>query len=82
MRLLAVVDGGDNAVALLLELGHLRVGENLDALFFKALARQRRDLGVLDGKDLRQHLDHSHLRAHGVEERRELDADRAGAYYQ
>ena len=40
------------------------------------------DLGVLDGKDLRQHFDHGHVGAHGVEERREFDADRAGAHHQ
>src|SRR5258706_543042 len=31
------------------------------------------DDGILDGKDLRQHLDHGHLRTHGVEERCELE---------
>ena len=79
---LAVIDGGDDAVALLLELRHLGVGENLDALLLEALARESCDLGVFDRQDLRQHLDHGHLRAHGVEERCELDADRAGADHQ
>ena len=34
------------------------------------------------GQDLRQHFDHGHLGAHGVEERGEFDADRAGADHQ
>ena len=34
------------------------------------------------GQDLRQHLDHGDVGAHGVEERGELDADRAGADHQ
>ena len=50
--------------------------------FSKRLARQARDLGVLDREDLRQHLDHGDVGAHGVEERGELDADRAGADHQ
>ena len=56
--------------------------EDLDALLLELLAREACDLGVLDGKDLRQHLDHGDVGAHGVEERRELDADRAGTDHQ
>ena len=47
--------------------------------FSKLLAREGGDLGVLDGQDLRQHLDHRHLGAERAVERGELDADRAGA---
>ncbi len=48
--------------------------------FSKRLRAKRRDLGVLDRQDLRQHLDHRHLGAHGAVERGELDADRARAH--
>src|SRR2546429_1195452 len=82
LRLLAVVDGGDHAVALFLELCHFGIGEDLDALFFEAFARKPSDLGILYRKDLRQHLDHGHLRTHGVKERRKLDTDGAGAHHQ
>ena len=60
----------------------LVLGEDLDALLLEPLAREAGDLGVLDGQDLRQHLDHGDVGAHGVEERCELDADRAGADHQ
>ena len=76
---LAVVDGRGDAVGLLVELGHLGAGDDLDALLLELLARERGDLGVLDRQDLRQHLDDGHLGAHRAVERRELDADRAGA---
>jgi len=79
---LAVIDGGDHAVALLLQFCHLGAAEDFDALLLEALARQGRDLGVLYGQDLRQHLDDGHLGAHGVEEGREFDTDRAGADHQ
>ena len=79
---LAVIQGRDHAVALLLEFCHLGVGENLDALFLERLLGQFGNLGVLDRQHLRQHFDHRDVRAHGVEERRELDADRAGADHQ
>ena len=35
----------------------------------EALAREGRDLGILDGQNLRQHLDHRYLGAHGTVER-------------
>ena len=79
---LAVVDGGRDAVGLLVELRHLGAGHDLDALPLEALAREGRDLGVLDGQDLRQHLHHRHLRAQRAEERGELDADGARADHQ
>ena len=79
---LAVVDGGGDAVGLLVELGHLGAGHDLDALLLEALAREGGDLGVLDRQDLRQHLDHRHLGAERAVERGELDADRARADHQ
>ncbi len=62
--------------------GHLGAGQDLDALLLERLAGERRDLGVLDGQDLRQQFDHRHLRAHGAVERRELDPDGTGADHQ
>ncbi|MGY3082320.1 hypothetical protein ACVWZZ_008728 [Bradyrhizobium sp. LM6.10] len=79
---LAVVDGGDDAVGLLLQLRDLGRGHDLDALLLETLAGKAGDLGVLDRQDLRQHLDHGDLGAHGVEERGEFDSDRAGADHQ
>src|SRR5262249_126808 len=70
------------AVVLCVDGADLGAGENLDALLFERLARQRRDFGVLDGKDLRQYFDDGHVRAQGAEERGELDADRARADHQ
>src|SRR3982074_4890 len=60
----------------LLEPGHLGAGQDLDAILLEPLARQAGDFGILDGEDLRQHLDHGDVRSHGVEERCEFDADR------
>src|SRR6266851_3766950 len=82
LRLLAVVDGGDHAVGLFFELCHLGIGEDLDALLLEPLARQTCDFSIFHRQYLRQHLDHGHLGAHGVEERREFDANRAGADHQ
>src|SRR5262249_54033123 len=62
---LAVVDGRGNAIRFLVELGHLRAGEDLDPLFLELLAGKGRNLGVLGGENLRQHLDHRDLRAEG-----------------
>ena len=64
----------------LLDLRDLGAGEDLDALLLEALAREAGDLGVLDGQDLRQHLDDRHLDAHGAVEGGELDADGARAH--
>ena len=50
--------------------------------FSKRLAGEGGDLGVLDGQDLRQHLDHRHLGAERAVERGELDADGARADHQ
>ena len=77
---LAVLDGGGDGVGALLDLRHLGAGQNLDALLLEVFARERRDLGILDRQDLRQHFDDRHLRAHGAIERGELDADRARAH--
>ena len=79
---LAVIEGRDHAVALLLEFRHLGVEKNLDALLFECLMRQFRNLGIFHRQHPRQHLDHRHLRPHGAEERGKLDADRAGADHQ
>lgn len=76
---LAVVDRGGDAVGLLVEPGDLRAGEDFHALLLELLARERGNLRILGRQDLRQHLDHGHLRAHGAVEGSELDADRAGA---
>ena len=45
----------------------------------EGLARELGDLGILGGKDARQHLDHRHLGAEAAIEARELDADGARA---
>ena len=47
--------------------------------FSNCLRAKLGDLLVLDGQDLRQHLDHRHLGAHGPVEAREFDADGARA---
>ena len=74
---LAVLERRGDAVALLVELGHLGPGVNLDTLLLEALARQRGDLGILGRQDLRQHLDDRNVGAHGLVERGEFDPDRA-----
>src|SRR5450759_87728 len=80
--LAALLDGGGDAVALLVELGHLGVGQDFDALLLEALAREGLNLVVLDRQDLRQHLDHRQLSAERAVERGKLDADGAGADHQ
>ena len=82
LRLAALFDGGGDAVGFLVELGHLGVGVDLDALLLEALAREGLNLVVLDRQNLRQHLDHGHVGAERAEERGELDADGAGADHQ
>ena len=82
LRLAALLDGRRHAVGFLVELHHLGVGVDLDALLLEALARKRLNLVVLDRQDLRQHFDHRHLGAERAEERGELDADGAGADHQ
>ena len=72
---LAVIGHRGDAVRLFIELCHLGAGKDLDALLFEALARKSRDLSILNGQDLRQHLDHSHLGAERAVERRELDSN-------
>ena len=56
----------------------LRAGEDTNALLGKGLLERYRNLGVLDRKDVRHHLDDGHLRAESIEEVGKLDADRAG----
>src|SRR6516165_7783448 len=76
---LAVGYRRSDAIRFFIELGHFGAGENLDALFFEALARKSGDLGILNRQDLGQHLDYCHLRAEGAVERSEFDTDRARA---
>src|SRR5689334_7602448 len=52
-------------------------GVDGDALLGEGFARERRDLGVLGGKDAVEDLDHGHVRAKCVVEARKLDAYRA-----
>src|SRR6516165_551406 len=74
---LAVIDRRGDAVRFFIELGHFGAGEDLDALFLEALARESGDLGIFDGQDPRQHLDNGHFRAERTVERSEFDSDRA-----
>ncbi len=74
----AQLDGRRDAALAAFHLGDLGAGENSNALLLERLARQRRDLRVLGGQDLRQQLDHRHLDAERAIERGELDADGAG----
>src|ERR1035441_8745542 len=82
LRLAALLDRRGDAVALLVEFGHLGVGQDFDALLLEALARKSLNLMILDRQDLRQHLDHRHLSAERAVERGKLDADGAGADHQ
>src|SRR5712671_1207863 len=77
--LAARFDGCRDAVSLPVELRYFGAGYDLHAPLFERVAREGGNLGVLDRQDLRQHFDDGHFRAHGAVERRELDADRAGA---
>src|ERR1043166_9063669 len=79
---LGVLDLRGHAVALLVELGDLGAGHDLDALLLERLAGEGGDLGILHREYLRQHLDDGHLRAERAEERGELDADRARTDHQ
>jgi hypothetical protein len=56
----------------------LGVRVHRDALLDEAALKDLADLLVLNGQDLREHLDERDLRAEGVEEIRELHADGAG----
>src|SRR5262249_20458537 len=75
LRLAALLDGGGHAVGLLVELGHLRAGVDLDALLFKTLARKSLNLLILDWKNLRQYFDDCHFRTKRPKERSELNSD-------
>ena len=55
---------------------HFCTGKDADTLFGEGLLKGNGDLGVLNGKDVGQHLDDSHLGAEGIEEVGKLDADR------
>lgn len=56
-----------------------RAGEEFDALLGEGFLKGLADLGILDGKDVRHHLNHGHLGAEGVEEVGKLDADGSGS---
>src|SRR5690606_34199786 len=71
--------GGDAGFGLV-DLGNLGVGQNRDAALFDTFAGETSDLGVLDGHDLGQKLDHRHVRAQWAVEGGELDADGARAH--
>ena len=73
------LDRGRHVARALLQAFHRRAGDDLHALLLERLAREGRDLFVLDGQDAVEHLDHRHLGAERAIEAGELDADRAGA---
>ena len=79
LRLAAGFDMGGHAVLAPLQLRDDSLFQDGHALFLEGLLRQRADLGVLHGQDAVEHLDHRRLRAHGVVEAGELDADGARA---
>src|SRR6516164_1586069 len=58
---LAVVDCRGDTIALLVEFRDFSTGKDLDALLFKALARERSYFRIFRWQDLRQHLDDRHL---------------------
>src|ERR1700722_3373748 len=79
---LAVVDGGDHAVAFLFEFCNLGVGKVFNPRLLQRPVSELGDFGVFHRQDLRQYLDDRHFGTHGAEERREFDADGAGAHHQ
>src|ERR1700691_1691638 len=78
----AIVDGGGDAIAGLVELGDLRAGVDFDALLLETFAREGGDLGIFGREDLRQYLDDGYLGSERAVERRELNANGAGADHQ
>ena len=82
LSLAALLDGGDDAVGFLVELGDFGVGVDLDTLLLETLAGEGLDLVVFDRQDLRQHFDHSHIRTECAVERGEFDTDGAGTDHQ
>ena len=60
--------------------GHLGAGVDLDAALLEGALELRRHRLVLAGHQPRQQLDDGHLAAVALEDRRELDADRAAAH--
>ncbi len=76
------LDMGGDRVGALVDLGHLGLEDDLHALLLELLLGEFRDLDVLDRHDLRHQFHHGDLDAHRPVERRELDADRAGAHDQ
>ncbi|MNY77713.1 hypothetical protein D3C86_2177140 [compost metagenome] len=66
-----------NARCSLLDLGDLRVGQNLDAALLQPLTRQAGNLGIFHWHDLRQQLDNGHFRAHRAIKRSKFNADGA-----
>src|SRR3569833_2939705 len=60
------LNGGGDAVGLLVELGDFGVRHDLHALLLELLAGDAGDLGILHRQDLRQHFNHGHLGAHGA----------------
>ena len=76
-RAFGVLKRGDESVRFLLDFCHFGRGKDFNPLLFKPLARISRDFRVLDGQNLRQHFDDSHLGAHGPIKGSEFDSDRA-----
>src|SRR3954451_1170279 len=77
----ALEDRG-HAIGLLLQLGDLGIGQDLDALFLELLAGKRRNLRVFRRQYLWQYLDHRHLGAEVAIERSKLDPDRTRPHHQ
>jgi len=75
-------DGGDHAVALLLEFCHLGINENLDALFSNALCANFENLGISTRRICGSTSTTVTSAPMVWEERRELDSDGAGADHQ
>ncbi len=72
--------GGDS-VLVLVDLGDLGAGDDLQPTLFERLASDLGNLRILDRHDLVHQLDHGHIHAHGEIKARELDADRARAHH-